>query len=112
MLQDGKNELLQNILLLKVSKTTALKIWEFSNKNGLKRDSFKYYILGAVVVLGTDSLLYQTCGAYVSYIYINIYIRCILYIWSLRYMIYIYIWYGIDDIGIQNIWYTYMVYLW
>ena len=39
-----------------------------SNKNALKRGSFKYDTLDAIIMLTTGSLLYQTCGFYVSYI--------------------------------------------
>ena len=44
-------------------------------------------------------------------IFVLINVRYILYIWYMRYMMYFYIWYGIDDIGIRDIWYTSMVYI-
>ena len=46
---------------------------EINNKNAVKKDSFKYDILDAVMALAKDSLLYETFGFYVSYIYLCIY---------------------------------------
>ena len=128
MLQNIKNELLQNILLLAAKDSYSIN-GEMNNKNALKRGSFKYDILDVTIALGTNSLLYQTWGFYVSYhlcmyiciyvymyicIYVYIiylYIGYILYIWDMRYMIYNCIWYGVDDIGMRDIWYTHMVYM-
>ena len=79
MLQDTKNELLQNILLLGVKASYSIN-GEINNKNAIKRGSFKYDILDAIITLGVSSLLYQSLCFYVPYIYIYVYIRYILYI--------------------------------
>ena len=59
MLQDTNNELLQNILLLGAKGRYSIN-GEIDNKNALKRGSFKYDILNAIIALSTGSLLYQT----------------------------------------------------
>ena len=61
---------------------------EITNKIARKRGSLKYDILDAIIALGTGSLLYQTWGFYMSYIYIYIYI---IYIYVYIYILYIYI---------------------
>ena len=43
---------------------------EINNKITLKRDSFKYDVLDAIIVLGVGGLLYQPLGFYVCIIYI------------------------------------------
>ena len=113
ILLDTNNELLQNILLLKVAKTDIYSInGEINSKIALKRGSFKYDVLEAIIASRIYSLLYQTWGFYISYIYLCIYkiyiIYEILYMLYMRYIIYIYTWYGVDDTGIQDILYTYI----
>ena len=83
MLQDTKNELLQNFLLAIGAKDCHSINGEINNKIALKRGSFKYDILDALVVLSIGSLLYQIeASMYVSYVYLcinKIYIIDIMY---------------------------------
>ena len=57
---------------------------EIKNKIALKRGSFKYDIIDAIIVLGIGSLLYQTWGFYICMTHTHIYVYIYIYIYMYK----------------------------
>ena len=74
MLQDTKNELLQNILFAIGAKDSYSINGDINNKIALKRASFKYDIHDTVIALGTGSLTLSKVMFILCIIYIFMYI--------------------------------------